>query len=564
MIQNNEQLVKVLQKFPDQNPNPVLRFSDKGVLQYYNSPSEPIIDAWKININDKPNKKFLDKLKITLAENEHSFEINVDSKSFLLKAVYIKELGSINVYGTDITAKKAIDKFPDQNPNPVMRISKEGILNYHNKASYDIVNSHNLKIGEMISDNLIELVSKTILTNSITQNELTAGNKTYLANFVPVPEFGFIIIYATDITAKKVINKFPDKNPNPVMRFGKDGELKYFNDASKYIIKNWGIALNDTIPKEIIKNLTKPNANDIHNMEFEVGNKTYYFNLVRINEFEFFLLYGTDITDTKDKEMILTKLSKYFSPQVYNSIFTGELDVKIDTNRKNLTVFFSDIKGFTTITEKLEPEILTELITYYLTEMTNIAIEYGGTVDKYIGDAIMIFFGDPKTDGITKDAVSCVAMALEMKTRLKAIRKRWTSFGLTESLDVRMGIHTDVCTVGNFGSQDRLDYTVLGNGVNLASRLESLASPNEILISENTFNIIKNDIDCTYVDEITVKGKSHPIKTFQVQNLISKKDRRETIEYETDGFSLIMDKEQIKNTEKIISYLKKSLDHLKN
>ena len=564
MIQENEQLVKVLQKFPDQNPNPVLRFSDKGVLQYYNSPSEPIIDAWKININDKPNKKILDKLKITLAENEHSFEINVDSKSFLLKAVYIKELGSINVYGTDITAKKAIDKFPDQNPNPVMRISKEGILNYYNKASDDIVNSHKLKIGEMISDNLIELVSKTILTNSITQNELTAGNKTYLANFVPVPEFGFIIIYATDITAKKVINKFPDKNPNPVMRLGINGELKYFNDASKYIIKNWDIGLNDTIPKEIIKNLTKPNANDVHNMEFEVGNKTYYLNLVKINEFDFFLLYGTDITDTKDKEMILTKLSKYFSPQVYNSIFTGELDVKIDTNRKNLTVFFSDIKGFTTITEKLEPEILTELITYYLTEMTNIAIEYGGTVDKYIGDAIMIFFGDPKTDGITKDAVSCVAMALKMKRKLKAIRKRWTSFGLTESLDVRMGIHTDVCTVGNFGSQDRLDYTVLGNGVNLASRLESLANPNEILISENTFNIIKNDIDCTYVDEITVKGKSHPIKTFQVQNLISKNDRRETIDYETDGFSLMLDKEQIKNTEKIISYLKKSLDHLKD
>ena len=564
MIQENEQLIKVLEKFPDQNPNPVLRFSDKGVLQYYNSPSEPIINAWKININDKPNKKFLDKLKKTLTKYEHSFEINVEQNTFLLKAVYIEELDSINVYGTDITAKKAIDKFPDQNPNPVMRISKEGILNYYNKASYDIVNSHNLKIGGMISDNLIELVSKTILTNSITQNELTAGNKTYLANFVPVPEFGFIIIYATDITAKKVINKFPDKNPNPVMRLGKNGELKYFNDASKYIIQNWDIGLNDAIPKEIIKNLTKPNAKDVHNMEFEVGNKTYYLNLVKINEFDFFLLYGTDITDTKDKEMILTKLSKYFSPQVYNSIFTGELDVKIDTNRKNLTVFFSDIKGFTTITEKLEPEILTELITYYLTEMTNIAIEYGGTVDKYIGDAIMIFFGDPKTDGITKDAVSCVAMALEMKRRLKAIRKRWTSFGLTESLDVRMGIHTDVCTVGNFGSQDRLDYTVLGNGVNLASRLESLAKPNEILISENTFNIIKNDIDCTYVDEITVKGKSHPIKTFQVQNLISKNDRRETIDYETDGFSLMLDKEQIKNTEKIISYLKKSLDHLKD
>ena len=564
MLKKDSELIKVLEKFPDQNPNPVLRFSDKGVLLYYNDPSEPIISAWKIKINDKAHKSFLDNLKNTIAEHENSFEINIEQKIFLLKAVYIKELDCINIYGTDITAKKVIDKFPDQNPNPVMRVSKDGILDYYNAASSEIVSSYNLKIGEMVSDNLIELVGKTILTKSITQNELTAGKKTYLANFVPVPEFDFIIIYASDITAKKVINKFPDKNPNPVMRIGKNGELNYFNDASNYIIQNWGIGLNDAIPGEIIKNLKKSTSNDSHNMELEVGDKTYYFNLVKIDEFDFFLLYGTDITDTKDKERILAKLSKYFSPQVYSSIFTGELDVNINTNRKNLTVFFSDIKGFTTITEKLEPEILTELITYYLTEMTNIAIEYGGTVDKYIGDAIMIFFGDPKTEGIKKDAVSCVAMALKMKRKLKAIRKKWESFGLTESLDVRMGIHTDVCTVGNFGSEDRLDYTVLGNGVNLASRLESLANANEILVSENTFNVIRNDIRCTYFDEIKVKGKSHSIKTFQVQDLISDQSGRKMIDFETDGFSLTLDKEHIKNKEKIIDYLNKSLDHLKD
>ena len=564
MPKKDSQLIKVLEKFPNQNPNPVLRFSDKGVLLYYNNPSEPIINAWKIKINDKPHKNFLDKLKKTISEGENSFEINVEQKIFLLKAVYVKELDCINVYGTNITAKKAIDKFPDQNPNPVMRVSKEGILNYHNTASSDIVSSLNLKIGEMISDNLIELVGKTILTKSITKSEITAGKKTYMAHFVPIPEFDFIIIYAADITAKKAINKFPDKNPNPVMRIDKNGELNYFNDASNYIIQNWGIGLNETIPIEIINNLTKPNSNDTPNMEFEVGDKTYYFNLVKIYEFDFYLLYCTDITDTKDKERILAKLSKYFSPQVYSSIFTGELDVNINTNRKSLTVFFSDIKGFTTITEKLEPEILTELITYYLTEMTDIAIEYGGTVDKYIGDAIMIFFGDPNTEGIKKDAVSCVAMALKMRRKVKAIRKKWESFGLTEALDVRMGIHTDVCTVGNFGSQDRLDYTVLGNGVNLASRLETLANPNEILISENTYNVIRNDIRCTYFDEIKVKGKSHPIKTFQVQNLILDKSDRKTIDFETDGFSLMLRKEQIKNREKIIDYLKKSLNLLKH
>ena len=97
-----------------------------------------------------------------------------------------------------------------------------------------------------------------------------------------------------------------------------------------------------------------------------IGDRTYYFSIVEIPEFDFFLMYGTDVTESKAKEMILGKLSKYFSPQVYDSIFTGELDVNINTTRKNLTIFFSDIKGFTTITEKLEPETLTELITDYL------------------------------------------------------------------------------------------------------------------------------------------------------------------------------------------------------
>ena len=151
-----------------------------------------------------------------------------------------------------------------------------------------------------------------------------------------------------------------------------------------------------------------------------------------------------------------------------------------------------------------------------------------------------------------------------MQEKLKLIKKKWKSFGITETLDVRMGIHTDICTVGNFGSKDRLDYTVLGNGVNLASRLESSAKPNEILISDNTYNIIRKDIKCKYVGEIKVKGKAHPVKTYQVKNLILGKDEKEMIEYETDGFSLVLEKNEIKSKKKIINYLKKSIDQLKS
>ena len=131
-----------------------------------------------------------------------------------------------------------------------------------------------------------------------------------------------------------------------------------------------------------------------------------------------------------------TKLAKYFSPQVYDSIFSGKLDVKIQTKRKSLTVFFCDLQGFTKLTERLEPEILTELLTEYLTEMSKIAIKWGGTIDKFIGDAILVFFGDPETKGKKEDALACVSMALEMLEKLEELRGTWLEKGFTKSLSL--------------------------------------------------------------------------------------------------------------------------------
>ena len=215
-----------------------------------------------------------------------------------------------------------------------------------------------------------------------------------------------------------------------MLRVDDNGRLNYFNDSSRYIAENTGAKVGEQLPKEFWDRIVSAK----NKFELDIGSKTYTFNIVKIQEFSFYLIYGTDITASKDKEKILTKLSKYFSPQVYNSIFSGKLDVTINTKRKNLTVFFSDIKSFTTITEKLEPEVLTELITNYLTEMTEIAINYGGTIDKYIGDAIMIFFGDPLSNGIRKDAISCVSMALEMKRKLRKLKKIGRTLGYLNPL----------------------------------------------------------------------------------------------------------------------------------
>ena len=205
----------------------------------------------------------------------------------------------------------------------------------------------------------------------------------------------------------------------------------------------------------------------------------------------------SDITELKQREQDLTeksaalaalssKLAKYLAPQVYDSIFTGQQDVKIVSKRKKLTVCFSDLVGFTEITDKMESEDLTQLLNHYLTEMSKIALQYGATIDKYVGDAIVMFFGDPTTLGVKEDALACVQMAIAMQKRIGELAHEWSNSGIETVLRCRIGIHTGYCTVGNFGSEDRMDYTMVGGTVNLASRLEHEAPPGGMLISFET------------------------------------------------------------------------------
>ena len=564
MIKNSNDISKIYEKFPDQNPNPVMRSSEKGDILYFNNPAIKIIQYWE-QVKDRSfPKSFFDNVKKSKQKlAESSFEIRTDKKLFLVKSVYVEELKSYNIYFQDITAKSIISKFPDQNPNPVMQVDYEGHLIYHNEASNPFIKHHKLKIGSLVSEDLLSLVGEVALTSSFKNSRVNFAHSIYDIHLVPIKEFDFIIIYCTDVTAEDLVRKFPDQNPNPVLRFNKDFILEYYNDAASYIIDEWGVSTGQSIDMWIISKIKNSKTSHIKKIEHEVGDKTFSSKIVFTPQFNFYLMYSTDISESRAKEMILGKLSKYFSPQVFSSIFTGELDVKIDTRRKNLTIFFSDIKGFTSLTEKLEPEQLTNLIADYLTEMTDIAMKYGGTVDKYIGDAIMIFFGDPDTRGIKIDAVSCVKMALEMLTRLSVIKKKWESQGISDNLSIRIGIHSDICTVGNFGSKDRLDYTVLGNGVNLASRLEGLAKPNTILISDSTYNIIKEEIDCTASEEVKVKGKLQPVKTYKVNDVLSG-HRNTDIFYEDEGFLLNIEESKITNVDLIIDNLKKSILKLKS
>ena len=236
-------------------------------------------------------------------------------------------------------------------------------------------------------------------------------------------------------------------------------------------------------------------------------------------------------------EGLAKRLSVYISPQIVQSMLTGEDGVEVTAQRKKLTVFFSDIAGFTAITERLESEELSALLNQYLTEMSEIALEYGGTIDKFIGDAIVVFFGDPESRGTKADADACVRMAIAMQARMSELKKEWLDLGLEDTFDLRVGINTGYCTVGNFGSVDKMDYTIIGGEVNLAARLEATADVGGILISNETHALVKNWVDAGEGEAIVVKGFSRPVKTFFLREA---KVKAETVFHKAPYFTFAM------------------------
>ena len=221
---------------------------------------------------------------------------------------------------------------------------------------------------------------------------------------------------------------------------------------------------------------------------------------------------------------IATKVSRYLSPQIYEAIFSGRADVTISTRRKKLTIFFSDIKDFTSTTERLQPEELTALLNEYFTEMSAIALEHGGTIDKFVGDAILVFFGDPETKGVAQDAEACLRMAVAMQRRLGALNVRWRARGIERPFRVRIGINTGYCNVGNFGSADRMDYTIIGAEANLAARLQSIAEAGGIVMSYETYALVRHIVAAHPLPAITVKGIAREIIPYAVDGLVGESD----------------------------------------
>ncbi len=221
------------------------------------------------------------------------------------------------------------------------------------------------------------------------------------------------------------------------------------------------------------------------------------------------------VTEGKERRRVRRLLAQYVSPAVLTevmdkteSLLTPEIGVKAE-----LTIFFSDIRDFTSFSEKRPPEQIVEMLNYYFHHMVDIVFKNQGTLDKFIGDAIMVFWGAPiQTSEHPKLGV---LTALEMREKLIEINTFYERKGYPE-IKIGMGIHTGVVILGNIGSEKKLDYTVIGDNVNVTSRLEGLTKyfGCDILISESTYSAVKEDILCHIVDQVQVKGKKQPIRVF--------------------------------------------------
>jgi len=261
--------------------------------------------------------------------------------------------------------------------------------------------------------------------------------------------------------------------------------------------------------------------------------------------------------EEKEKRFIRNAFGLYLSQEVIEELCSNPEKLKLGGEVKRVTVFFSDIAGFTSISEKLPTEKLVQLLNQYLTEMSDIVLKNRGTVDKYIGDAVMAIFGAP-VDYPDHALVACLS-SLEMHQRLRELNQKWTAEGWP-AINCRIGLNTGQVKVGNMGSARRMDYTVIGDEVNLASRLEGAnkAYGTNLMISEATYLEAKDRIEVRELDLLAVVGKQKPVRVYQ---LLARKGELEPAKKQVvELYSRGLERYRARDFDQAISLLKKGLE----
>ncbi|MCL1912257.1 MAG: CHASE2 domain-containing protein, partial [Leptospirales bacterium] len=221
------------------------------------------------------------------------------------------------------------------------------------------------------------------------------------------------------------------------------------------------------------------------------------------------------IKEESQKQFIKSAFGHYLSPSIIDQIVDSPDSLELGGEEKEITIFFSDVAKFSTISEKLTPHELVSLLNEYLSEMTDIILDSGGTIDKYEGDAIIAFFGAPQA--FEDHALRCCMAAIDQKKRLAVMQEEWRKAG-RDVLTIRIGINTGVAVIGNMGSKTRFNYTMMGDSVNLASRIEGAnkAYNTSAMITGSTYEYVKDAVEARKLDIIRVVGKKEPVPVYEL------------------------------------------------
>ena len=221
------------------------------------------------------------------------------------------------------------------------------------------------------------------------------------------------------------------------------------------------------------------------------------------------------VLENRSKEKVKSAMGKYMSQDVMKRVIQDIDNLGLGGKRSNVTVLFSDIRGFTTMSEQMTPQEVSEILNEYFTEMEPIITNYNGVINKFIGDAVMAIFGEPIQDkNHAQNAVKCAYAMLE---KVKELQKKWVNEGKPK-LDIGVGINTGEVFVGNIGSINRMEYTVIGDTVNLASRLESYNKvyKTKLLISPTTYEEVKSFVDVIKISDVQIRGKANKMDIYEV------------------------------------------------
>ena len=506
-----EHEIEAINRFPGQNPNPVLRVTEGGELSYANASSEPVQLALGASVGAVLPPGTMDEIRSAARETPAGrLELSYGRQTFAVLPVHVPELGVYNLYGTDITAAKVVERFPDRNPNPVLRMNPRGDLAYGNEASDPIRRALGVEVGDPLPPELLAAVTAALEDPAASPVEVAGDGRTFRLSPVNVPEFEFTNLYGTDVTAEKAVVKFPDENPNPVLRLNREGRMTYANPVSTLVRQALGASVGEVLPPEAFARITGALADGpAGTVEVQAGGRTFALRVVRVYEFDSINLYGTDITASRQVETFSREnerlLLNILPATIAERLRGGE--TVIADRFDDMAVLFADVVGFTDFASRLSPTDVVGVLNEVFSTCDRLADRFGLEKIKTIGDAYMVVgglqHGDHEGDDHRPEthASDVADMGLAILEELAKMQVRDGG-----GLEVRVGMHVGPAVAGVIGLK-KFIYDVWGDTVNTASRMESTGVPGRIQVTRETQLRLASEFEFERRGIVEVKGK---------------------------------------------------------